>query len=203
MPRVAEHRPPAVPTTTEQRARVARILRAAARHGAVHGLERVQMTEVAAEAGVAVATLYRYFPSKAALFVGVMQAQVDQVPSTPARERTGDPRTDVAELLVSLGAELLRRPLLAHAMITSNNQLATDPTAAVTEAFKQLLLQWVGIEHPTTLQSRLIRIIEQAWYGILISALNGVISQEESEEDTRLMCHLVLADLVAAAPARS
>lgn len=195
VPRIAEHRTPAQPTTDEQRQRVRRILRAAARHGAAHGLERVQMAEVAAEAGVALATLYRYFPSKSALFVGLMRSQVDQAGLDRSPREVGDPVESVSELLLALGHELLKRPLLTHAMISSNNQLATDPDAAVTTAFKDLLLSTAGIQDPTPLQVRLIRIIEQAWYGVLISALNGAITREEADEDTRLMCRLVLGDL--------
>src|SRR5688572_21359670 len=136
MPRVAAHRAPALPTTGEQRERVRRILRAAARHGAAHGFERVQMAEVAADAGVALATLYRYFPSKAALFVGLLRSQVDLAGEARPPSRPGDPVGNVSDLLLALGDELLKRPLLAHAMISSNNQMATDPEAAVTEAFK-------------------------------------------------------------------
>lgn len=195
MPRVAEHRPPAVPSTDEQRDRVARILRAAARQGAAQGIERVQMAEVAAEAGVALATMYRYFPSKAALFVGVMRSQVEQVPLTLRPTRPDDPAGNVGDLLVSLGDELLSRPLLAHAMLTSNNQLVTQSNIALTDSFKRLLEQWAGLTEPTTEQQRRIRIIEQAWYGILISALNEVITRAEVREDTRMMCRLILGDL--------
>lgn len=198
MPRIAEHRTPAQPTTDEQRDRVRRILRSAARHGAEHGLERVQMTEVAADAGVALATMYRYFPSKAALFVGLMRSQVDQVQADLTPTRPGDPAGSVSDLLLALGDELLQRPLLAHAMISSNNQLATDPEAALTEAFKELLLRTAGIEEATPGQARLVRIIEQAWYGILISTLNGALTRTEAEEDTRLMCRLVLGEIADA-----
>ena len=195
MPRIAEHRAPAQPTTDEQRDRVRRILRAAARHGATHGLERVQMTEVAADAGVALATMYRYFPSKAALFVGLMRSQVGQAQAERTPSRPGDPVGSVSDLLLELGDELLKRPLLTHAMITCNNQLATDPEAAVTVAFKELLQHTAEIEEATPTQARLIRIIEQSWYGILISTLNGAITREEAEEDTRLMCRLVLGEI--------
>lgn len=184
-----------MPVTDEQRARVARILRAAARHGAAHGLERVQMARVAAEAEVALATLYRYFPSKAALFVGVLRAQVDQAAAEVRPERPGDPGGDVAELLVELGAELLARPLLAHAMLASNNHLVSEPGAAVTDSFTGLLLRRAGVETPTERQRRLVRIVERAWYGIVISALNGATTRQDAEEDTRLLCRLVLADL--------
>lgn len=58
MPRIAEARPSAEPSSPGQKARYQRILRAAAaKHGAEHRLERVQMHDVAKEAGVAIAMM--------------------------------------------------------------------------------------------------------------------------------------------------
>ena len=79
MARIASARLSAEPSSPEQHDRRQRILRAAARIGAEKSLERVQMHEVAKAAGVAIGTLYRYFPSKVHLFTGVMAAQVDRL----------------------------------------------------------------------------------------------------------------------------
>ena len=87
MPRVAEGRPPAEPHSEEQKLRYRRILRAAARLGNEHGLERMQMNDVAKEAGVAIATLYRYFPSKTDLFVGVLHSQIQRLSSDSTSSR--------------------------------------------------------------------------------------------------------------------
>jgi AcrR family transcriptional regulator len=195
LPRIAEHRAPAEPTTPEQHERVQRILRAAAHHGAAKGLERMQMADVARDAGVAIATLYRYFPSKTALFTGVMRDRVQRLRDNLEDFPSDEPVEAVAELLVRAGRELLRRPLLAHAMMTSNNALAADPHSGVTEAFKALLYTVAGIAEPTEDEARLLRIVEQAWYGILTTVLNGVIDAREAEVDTRLATRLLLGDL--------
>ena len=76
MPRIAEARPPAEPSSPDQKERYRRILEPRLRHGAAKGLERMQMHDVAKDAGVAIATLYRYFPSKTHLFTALMGAQV-------------------------------------------------------------------------------------------------------------------------------
>lgn len=195
MPRIAEHRVPALPTTPEQRERVQRILRAAALHGADKGLERMQMADVARDAGVAIATLYRYFPSKTALFTGVMRDRVDRMRTRASGQTSDDPVEAIAELLVHSGRELLRRPRLAHAMMTSNNVLASDPHAGVNEAFKSLMYQVAGIDDPTAEEERHLRIVEQTWYGILSTCLNGVIGAEEAEVDTRMATRLLLSEL--------
>lgn len=194
MPRIAEDRQPAEPNSPEQRERHSRILRAAARHGAEKGLERMQMHDVAKDAGVAIATLYRYFPSKRHLFTALMAAQVERLSELTSDAASGtDPVEGVSELLVRAGRELLARPLLAHAMLQSNNaSVAQD--GGVTSGFADLIHRRMGVEEPTEHQARLVRIVEAAWYGILITALNQHITPERAEEDTRVACQRLLSD---------
>ena len=196
MPRIAEARPPAEPSSPVQKERYRRILEAAARHGADKGLERMQMHDVAKDAGVAIATLYRYFPSKTHLFTALMGARVqelsDVVADSPA---VADPVEAVSELLVGAGRQLLARPLLAHAMMQSNNASVATSDSAVTKVFADLMLQVLQLEHPDEEQERLVRITEAAWYGIIMSALNHHITAEQAAEDTRVACHRLLADI--------
>lgn len=196
MPRISQSREPAEPRTDEQRDRVDRILKAAIQHGSSKGLERMQMADVARDAGVAIATLYRYFPSKTALFVGVMRHQVaafgPQRVSPPGLE----PWDAVSRLLVLAGRGLLERPLLARAMMTANSAAVIESgSAAVLQVFQDLILREADISDPTPAQERLVRLVEQAWYGIITSALNGHIDADQAEEDTRLACQLLLSDI--------
>ncbi len=198
MPRIAERRPPAEPSSPEQWERYQRIIRSAIAHGIRYPLERVQMAEVAKDAGVAIATLYRYFPSKTQLFTSVLRRQISAL---DRMVQTRDPEvpTDVAvaELLIDASRALLRWPILAQSMLHSNlgSFSSSENDLRVSEAFRSMLLKVAGIEHPTELDQRLIRVIEQTWYGMLISALNGLLTVEEIEADTRLACERLLCDL--------
>jgi AcrR family transcriptional regulator len=196
VPRIAEARQPAEPTSVEQKDRYRRILRAASRLGAEHGLERVQMLDVAKEAGVAIATLYRYFPSKTAMFVAVLHSQVERLSETAvSRPEPGQRANRVAEVLIVASRRMLERPLLATAMLQANNsaqlQFGQEFTDA-NEAFHGLLLRCLGVEDPVEEDLRMIRIVEQTWYGILVSTLNDVITLEQSCEDIRLAARLLL-----------
>ncbi|WP_206065108.1 TetR family transcriptional regulator [Nocardioides sp. JQ2195] len=191
-------RAPAKPNSPQQEARVQRILRAAARQGAGNGLERVQMQEVAKESGVAIATLYRYFPSKMHLFTAVMQAQIDRIQAYASPPACGDdPVEAVTRLLLEATRQMLGSPLLAHAMMVSNNAAihATEAEAGQTSAsFTQLLLDTAGREKPGDRDIQLARLVEQAWYGVLTAALNQRTPHEQVVDDLRVTCQLLLAD---------
>lgn len=194
MARVAEARSPAEPSTPRQKARVHAILRAAARQGSESGIDGVQMAEVADEAGVALATLYRYFPSKAALFAGVMRQRADRMRLELAPGSSSDRIEAVADALVRVGTELADHPQLARAMIASSHALiVADPRSDVTAAFKRLLHAAAGIEEPTEAEEQVLRIVEQTWYGMFVSALNGAVSLDQLEVDTRLAVRLLLS----------
>jgi len=196
VPRIAEDRVPAEPTSPAQNERYRRILRAAARHGAAKGLERVQMHHVARDAGVAIATLYRYFPSKTHLFTALLRSQVDRLAAQSVRPLPGEsPQEGISRLLIRAGHELLSNPLLAQAMMQANNAtVAQAPEAGVTGVFSQLMLDAGGITDPTPHDLRLLRLLEQTWYGIMMSALNHHITADELDADTRLACDLLLRD---------
>jgi TetR/AcrR family transcriptional regulator, cholesterol catabolism regulator len=166
--------------------------------GTANTFERVQMHEVAKDAGVAIATLYRYFPSKTQLFTALMRAQVARLDErAPDGPPAGDPADAVADLLVRTGRRMLERPLLAQAMLLSNNASVSGEGAAggVTAPFRDLILKVAGLREPSDLDDRLIRIAEQAWYGILTSALTGYVSVDEAAEDTVLACRRLLSGL--------
>jgi len=169
----------------------------AARIGAEKPLERVQMHEVAKAAGVAIGTLYRYFPSKTHLFAAVMAAQIDRfraeirppAPDTP-------PEDVVADILVDASLELLRRPVLATSMLqsTNNANVATVADAIkIDKAFSSIVLEALGIGVPTVQDVTLVRLLMQCWYGVLQSSLNGRTSMADVENDIRLASRLLLA----------
>lgn len=195
MPRIAASRAPAEPVSAEQRERYRRILRAAARLGNTHDFDHVQMHDVARESGVALGTLYRYFPSKPHLFAGIMGAQVrsllDVVPE-PARDaRPGDA---VAALLLRLTGQMLDNRQLSVSMIQSNNALHANggPTRAVDTDFEELVLKAAGWSDPSVDERRRARLVMQCWYGVLMSALNGRSSGEEARADLERACGLLL-----------
>src|SRR6478735_4614521 len=116
----ADHRPSATPPLTErQEARRRRILDASAQLAARGGFDAVQMREVAEAAGVALGTLYRYFPSKIHLLVATMQDQLQHMHGTLRKHPpVGDDAAQrVADTLMRAFRALQREPHLADAMV--------------------------------------------------------------------------------------
>ncbi|MGY1812498.1 TetR family transcriptional regulator [Blastococcus sp. SYSU D00820] len=202
MPRIAEPREAAAPSSPSQKARYRRILRVAEDLAADKGLEGVQMHEIAKDAGVAIGTLYRYFPSKTNLFTAVMAEHVDALAERTTAPRPGQSKEEgVYELLVTAGRQLLRRPRLGQALLHSNSaaHAAKVPDAARSDAaFRALLLRVMGAEPPTSQDVTAVWLLMQCWYGLLISALNGRTSMQDAEADLRVACRLLLAGCTAA-----
>ncbi|MFQ6230186.1 TetR family transcriptional regulator [Nocardia sp. NPDC002869] len=199
MPRIAEPREPGRPTTTSQRERRRAILRAAARLGAEQGLEHVQMSDIAAAAGVALGTLYRYYPSKHHLYSGVLESAVADLPVPEAIP--GDPVGAVADLLESAVTGLLRRPLLGRAMLVSANAVRSAGPVAVDTTLRDRILAAAGIGVADEADQQLARLAEQCAYGILTWATAGQLSAEQAVADMRRAATLLLEPWASRGPA--
>ena len=206
MPRVAQDRTAAEPSSAGQHARWLRMLEAAAHLAAERGLEGVQMSEVARRAEVAIATLYRYFPSKTHLFVAVLADQVDRLGTRLlAVRRTPSLAADEAvfSVLQQANRALLRRPRLATAMITcvtTADAGAVPGVRRVDAGFHAIVLHAVGTTHPSPDDQARLRLLLQLWYGGLQSCLHGRVSMPDAEADLRLGCRALLAGRFGAAP---
>ncbi|MET9087641.1 helix-turn-helix domain-containing protein [Streptomyces sp. NPDC004237] len=208
MARPGEARPAAAPMSTRQAARQVGILRAASELGAREGLASVQMHDVAKEAGVAIATLYRYFPSKPYLFLSVLEWHIEQFlgdrdrdrdrDREPGTARPRDPATEVADILVALTGKLLGSRLLASAVaVSSFTEYATGVPARidiVERALGQRLLRLLarrGGADPATCRSR-TRLLVYGWWGLFVAVLTEEISPEQGAADLRLAARLIV-----------
>lgn len=198
VPRIAETRSPAEPTSAEQRQRYDAILRAAATRGSMQDMERVQMQDVARDAGVAIGTLYRYFPSKVHLFTGVLRAQVlrNNVRLADLVSPGSEPVAAVGDMLVAIGRQMAANRTLSLSMIQANNlaqRLEGSHTTVIDSAFEEMVLRAAGVGEPTIDERRRVRLVMQCWFGVLMSMLNGRSTGEEAEADIRRACELLLA----------
>lgn len=119
---------PATPNTTREELRRAAILKAARNLVAESGFGGTQMVSVAKEAGVALGTLYRYFPSKAALMVEVVamvtQREIDVTASVASRNGRAAER--LAAAVWTFASRALRGRNMAHALIVEPVELEIE-----------------------------------------------------------------------------
>ncbi len=110
---------PARATTASQRARRRRILNAAVSLARQGGYDAVQMREVAEIAGVALGTLYRYFPSKVHLLSAAMVRQLESLQEQLTREQPkgADPGERVLGVIYRLIDALARDRLVSDALV--------------------------------------------------------------------------------------
>lgn len=104
-----------------QHQRRRRIIQAAAALASRGGVEAMQMRTVAERAGVALGTLYRYFPSKMDLVVAVVSEEIDLLETSIARRppTSATPAGRAVDLLMRATRGLMREPELADALIRS------------------------------------------------------------------------------------
>ncbi|WP_017605714.1 TetR family transcriptional regulator [Nocardiopsis alkaliphila] len=107
--------------TRSQTQRRRRIVQTAAALAVRGGVEAMQMRSVAERAGVALGTLYRYFPSKMDLVVAVVTEELDLleggiVRRPPTSEAAAGRAVDV---LLRATRGLMREPELADALVRS------------------------------------------------------------------------------------
>jgi AcrR family transcriptional regulator len=191
MPRIAERRPGAKPVTDEQQARRAAILKAAVRLGKAKEIDRISAQEIAAEAGVALRTLYRYYPSKQHVFAAVLTERVESF--RPPARRPADAGTAVAGFMAQACKDMLRHKHLAHAMITSTQAVRAQSVPTGYHAMRDIILATAGVQHPTEHQIRAARLVEQVTFGVLTWTVGGELDPQQAIADIRLACRLLMA----------
>lgn len=183
-----------MPSTPAQVERYRRILRVVRELTMAKGEDAVQMQDVAQEAGVALNTLYRYFPSKSHLYAAVLASELEQLRDhAPARKGTKaarDPESAVLAVIESATEALLSRPLLASAMLHSVNAPAvggSNDASRVDDAMRAAVLDAAGIEQPTEGDQRMVYVILLGWSAALAAVLNGRLEREEANAQMELL----------------
>jgi AcrR family transcriptional regulator len=199
VPRTPDGRPPAEPSSAGQKQRYRRMLDAAVRLGSEQDFERVQMQDVAAESEVAIATLYRYFPSKVHLYVGVMKAEVDAIDAAQLVVEPGvEPAEVIADLLITFTRTMGRNRRLSMSMMQAMilaEGLDSPDAVTVESLFLDLLLQIAGWgTDPTEDQRRRCWLVIQCWFGVLVTTLGGSTPLESADPDIRRACELLLVE---------
>ncbi|HEX6237365.1 MAG TPA: TetR family transcriptional regulator [Acidimicrobiales bacterium] len=165
--------------TVSQLARRERVIRAAQELAAEGGYDAVQMRDVAGRAGVALGTIYRYFPSKDAVLLAVMVHWLgDLEQRVSERPPRGD--TTVARIMDVLARALRsmdREPRLTGAVISA--MTAGDPASVgaiveVTEAMTRIMSSAFPDDIDPAFEASAAKVLGHVWWSATISWANGM-----------------------------
>src|SRR5262247_3052035 len=151
--------------TRSQAARRERVIRAAQELAAEGGYDAVQMRDVSARAGVALGTIYRYFPSKDALLLAVMvQWLGDLEQRVMRRPPAGDDTVDrVMDVLGRALRSMDREPKLTAA-VTAGDPASVAAIGDVTEAMARIMRSAFPAHADPALEASAAKVLGHVWW---------------------------------------
>lgn len=182
--------------TSSQAARRQRVLVSALQLGAAGGYEAVQMRDVAATAGVALGTVYRYFPSKDALLAAAMVEWMEDLERRLSqRGPTGDTAADrVYDVLSRAVHTMQRQPQLAEAVITaltSDDGAAGKASISTTDVMTRVIMQALPDDLDPEIEAAIARVLGHVWFSCLVAWKNGVGDLTWVGGELETACHLL------------
>jgi AcrR family transcriptional regulator len=173
------------------------VIEAALKLGAEGGYDAVQMRDVAASAGVALGTIYRYFASKDHLLAAALVEWVDDLERrVTARPPKGDTTADrVVHVLRRATRAMEKEPKLSEAVVTAIS--SPDPGAArcqedVSAAMIRILGVALGEDFDPTFKAQITRTLGHVWFSSLIGWVNGWSGIKQVGDEVEIASHLVL-----------
>lgn len=184
--------------------RVTQVIAAVRELATEGGFEAVQVREVAKRAGVALATLYRYYPSKDDLVRAAVNDQVQMlrmdVVTRPPRQDT--PGARAAAVFVRAFHAMTRDRGFAHAAMSTYStprplntaRLAINAQERTSFVDVAALAAW-GAEHTTTdNEYTALHVLESLFNSSVISWLDGAMSPKYVEQRLTFAAERLLAE---------
>lgn len=176
---------------TQRRKRIVQTAAALAVRG---GVEAMQMRSVAERAGVALGTLYRYFPSKMDLVVAVVTEELDLLEGGIVRRppTAETPAGRAVDVLLRATRGLMREPELADALVRSliTAEVKIELDVRISDLVWRVAtgnLEGADTEEPATEVDRdsvdyvLVGSLTSMWIFELVEVLKGRRDVEEVE----------------------
>jgi AcrR family transcriptional regulator len=186
--------------TSSQAARRQRVLVSALELAADGGYEAVQMRDVATSAGVALGTIYRYFPSKDAVLAAAMVEWMEDLERrVTQRGPSGDSTSErVYDVLRRAVATMERQPKLAEAVITaltSDDDAAGRASISTTGVMTRVLLQAFPEDVDPDTEAAIAKVLGHVWFSCMVAWKNGVGDMAWMAEELRIAADLICGHL--------
>lgn len=185
--------------TRSQHQRRKRIVQAAAALASRGGVEAMQMRTVAERAGVALGTLYRYFPSKMDLVVAVVGEEIDLLESSIERRPPGasTPASRAVDVLMRATRGLMREPELADALIRSliMAEVQTPFGDRMTGLLLRVSADGLTLEQASEEQRDLAGSLASVWVQELLEMLRGRRTYDQIQRRIETAAARLIADI--------
>jgi AcrR family transcriptional regulator len=202
--------PVMTPRSSDKKTQILRAARSVVMDG---GFQELQMNAVAAAAGVAVGTIYRYFPSRADLCAAIVsttsQREVDVLSGIAVAE--GSASQKMRDAVRTFAARAMRGRRLAYGLIFEPIDPEVENTRlkyrrAIARVFETILREGAGAGEFRDLD---VEIAAACLVGAFMEGLIGSLAPDIAAEKTRAeeiadaIADLCLAMVAKPAPARS
>jgi AcrR family transcriptional regulator len=183
--------------TRSQHQRRKRIVQAAAALASRGGVEAMQMRTVAERAGVALGTLYRYFPSKMDLVVAVVGEEIDLLESSIERRPPGaaTPSSRAVDVLMRATRGLMREPELADALIRSLIMAEVQTPFGMAGLLLRVSADGLTLEEASEEQRDLAGSLASVWVQELLEMLRGRRTYDQIQRRIETAAARLLADI--------
>ena len=160
------------------------------------GYEAVQMRTIADRAGIGVATLYGYFPSKTHLVVSALTREFLRVEALCDWSTIADdPQQRLAHLTACLHAEWQRDPLLTEAMTRAfvvADTAAADEVDRATHVISRVLASALSGGDPTPNHLVIAGLLCDIWLANLTRFIGKRVSADEARNNIDRAARLIL-----------
>jgi AcrR family transcriptional regulator len=172
------------------------VIDAAMRLAADGGYDAVQMRDVAATAGVALGTIYRYFSSKDHLLAASMidwSAELEsRVTAEPPAQ--GAPADRLVEVIRGVTKGMEAQPRLAAALVTATS--ANDPAVVecqreITQTIMRVLAAPIA-DLPAERRDGVVRVLVHVWNSTNLGWVNGWLTVGQVGDDLECATRLLL-----------
>jgi AcrR family transcriptional regulator len=184
--------------------RTDRILQVAIELAERDGYDAVRLRDLAAQAGVALGTVYRRFACKEDILAAVLQLQVNALHEAVSSQAIpGDTPLQRLETFFSMATHMLaERPKLASALLRTVASGEPDTSERVTRYYDRMAEILVLVmrgdasdAYPTEDEVLVGRLLQNVWFGALVGWTGGLHGPDEVVRLTSRAAALLLTGL--------
>jgi AcrR family transcriptional regulator len=184
-----------------------RILETAIELAEKGGFDNVRLRDVAAQADVALGTLYKRFPSKESILLAALELEAEKLEKKLSKAPIeGDtPLERVISFFDLMSRQLFRKPNLGRAVLralTSGDETLTGDVASFHQRVTNMIVAAMRgslitsiVPEPSNEELMVAVIMQQQWFAALVGWMGGLITRAMVSDQLQLTLTLVLRGL--------